>query len=62
MRTRTGLEPGDIGYIIYLHGVLYAREYQLDRTVDVEAFEVIGYSTDQASSECSIHHSVIVRV
>ena len=28
---RTRLEPGDIGYIIYLHGTLYAQEYNLDR-------------------------------
>lgn len=24
---RTRLEPGDIGYVIYLHGALYGREY-----------------------------------
>ncbi len=24
---RTGLQPGDIGYVIYLHGALYRREY-----------------------------------
>ena len=24
---RTTLKPGDIGYIIYLHGYLYRREY-----------------------------------
>jgi ribosomal protein S18 acetylase RimI-like enzyme len=34
MHIRTGLEPGDIGYIIYLHGVLYAREYELDQTFE----------------------------
>jgi ribosomal protein S18 acetylase RimI-like enzyme len=34
MRIRIGLEPGDIGYIIYLHGVLYAQEYELDRTFE----------------------------
>lgn len=34
MNIRTGLEPGDIGYIIYLHGVLYAQEYALDKTFE----------------------------
>ena len=31
---RSALEPGDIGYIIYLHGILYAKEYQWDYTFE----------------------------
>lgn len=27
-------KPGDIGYIIYRHGVIYANEYQLDKTFE----------------------------
>ena len=34
IRLRTDLQPGDIGYITYLHGILYAQEYQWDYTFD----------------------------
>ena len=34
MNIRTGLQPGDIGYVIYLHGDLYAQEYALDQTFE----------------------------
>jgi N-acetylglutamate synthase-like GNAT family acetyltransferase len=34
IRVRHELKPGDIGYLIYLHGTLYAEEYGWDHTFE----------------------------
>jgi GNAT superfamily N-acetyltransferase len=31
---RHELKPGDIGYLTYLHGILYAKEYKYDQTFE----------------------------
>jgi GNAT superfamily N-acetyltransferase len=38
---RTDLRPGDIGYITYLHGVLYAKEY--DYGISFEGYVAAGF-------------------
>lgn len=40
MQLDTKIEPGDIGYLIHLHGTLYSPEYKLDLTF--EAYVAIG--------------------
>ena len=34
MKLRTEIRPGDLGYITYLHGTIYAAENQLDFTFE----------------------------
>ena len=42
---RTELRPGDIGYVIYMHGDLYKREYDYD----------IGFETYVAKGLCEFY-------
>lgn len=37
---RHSVRPGDIGYLIYLHGIIYAKEYRYDPTF--EAYVAAG--------------------
>ncbi|TFG73384.1 MAG: N-acetyltransferase [Anaerolineales bacterium] len=39
---RTDLKSGDIGYIIYLHGILYKQEY--DYGIELESYVAAGIS------------------
>ena len=49
LRIRTNLQPGDVGRIITLHGVLYAQEYGFDPT-----FEAFHRWCDQRGLPLSI--------
>jgi hypothetical protein len=33
-KIRHHIKPGDIGYLIHLHGVLFAKEYGYDQTFE----------------------------
>jgi GNAT superfamily N-acetyltransferase len=50
IRIRNNLKAGDIGYLSYLHGVLYANEFGWDHTF--EAY-VAGPLAEFARSHCS---------
>lgn len=41
IRIRTVLKPGDIGYVIYLHGHLYGKEYGY--SINFESYVAAGF-------------------
>jgi len=50
-KIRYHLKPGDIGYLTYIHGILYAKEYGYDRTF--EAYVANGLAEFVQSSRRS---------
>lgn len=42
IKIRNDLKPGDIGYLTYLHGKLYAEEYGWDHTFEGHAAVILG--------------------
>jgi N-acetylglutamate synthase-like GNAT family acetyltransferase len=42
LRVRTGLNPGDVGQITYLHSVVYDEEYGLDTTFEAYVAEPLA--------------------
>lgn len=49
---RHNLQPGDIGYITYLHGVLYAKECGWDHTLEAYVAPPLAkFATSQTSRE-----------
>jgi peptidyl-dipeptidase Dcp len=42
MLVRKTFKSGDLGYVIYLHGLLYGREYSLDHTFEGDVAQRMG--------------------
>lgn len=53
IKIRHEIRPGDIGYVLYLHGLLYAEEYGLDHTFEADVAASLSefYSTFEPSQD-----------
>ena len=52
IKIRHNLKPGDIGHLTYLHGVLYAKEYGWDHTLEAYVAPPLAkFATSQTGRE-----------
>lgn len=53
IKIRHEIKPGDIGYVLYLHGLLYAEEYGLEHTFEADVAASLSefYSTFEPSQD-----------
>ena len=51
---RNNLKPGDVGYITYLHGILYAKEHGWDHTFEAYVAEPLAQFAKADSSRQKI--------
>jgi len=50
-KIRHFLKPGDIGYLTYLHGILYAKEYGYDQTFEAYVADGLAEFVQSFSSD-----------
>ena len=56
---RHHLRPGDIGYLSYLHGILYAEEYGFDLSFEVYVAEYLVAATVRRRLSLSVTARIV---
>jgi len=52
IKIRHNLKPGDIGYLTYLHGIIYSEEYGWDHTLEAYVAPPLAkFATSQTDRE-----------
>jgi len=65
IKTRTDLLPGDLGYIAYMHGIIYAKEYSFGLDFESYVFKGLHEFTAKYNAEkdrvwiCEHEHSIV---